>query len=103
MDDPLLQEFFKQEILMYEKTPLFSGLDTDKKILESTSSFEQKRLGRHVKNLDQCKWDISTANKKFGGIEYTMSLVCGSVDDGSISSSLYFEYSDTGPVFISIL
>lgn len=102
MDDPLLQEFFKQEILMYEKTPLFSGLDTDKKILESTSSFEQKRLGRHVKNLDQCKWD-QHRKQKIWGIEYTMSLVCGSLDDGSISSSLYFEYSDTGPVFISIL
>ncbi len=43
--------------MMYRKATLFSDLDTAKKILESTSPAEQKRLGRQVKGFDQLIWD----------------------------------------------
>jgi hypothetical protein len=46
-----------EQYMMAEKARLFKDDDTLKKILLATKPFEQKKLGREVKNFNKTAWD----------------------------------------------
>lgn len=56
-----------EQYMMYHKAILFRDRTTAERILNSTDPYEQKRLGRVVKNFDAAVWDQHKESIVFQG------------------------------------
>ena len=65
-----------EQFMMYNKAMLFNDIESADAIMKATQPWEQKAIGRHVKNFDDAVWMIDAVSIVYHGnfLKFTQNM-----------------------------